>query len=345
MGDKAVPVATPDEAKARALAIIEAHKECVSFVRPEDLETSPLFVPVVSVIKPTKDEFYDPIPGIGIMARPPLVNLMREKAGINILRTETSKRGEWVWLAHVYGEKRQPDGTMMPGDASYEFDAEKRAELDAINQPQKYGNEIAKRRHMLELGKFGEQRAVTGAQHSLIHKLAHAPRIFKSVEELTRGMILLRIDLNTDAMFNSPDMREAVIAHAVGATRTLFGPVNGMVAQAQRNVTPSQARIEPETTPAGGQADADEPDPFDTAQPTPVVDVPTPEQEARAKLEEWLASEVVKAHRPKAGIQHASEAIKALLARPDAPLAELEGMIAKCQKLAELQASRAGGAT
>jgi hypothetical protein len=325
MGDQ-IAVITPDVAKARALAIIEAHKECVSFVRPEDLETSALFVPVVSVIKPKTEDFYDPIPGIGIMARPPLVNLMREKAGINILKTETGKRGEWVWTAHVYGDKRQPDGTMLADDASYEFDAEKRAELDAINQPQKYGTDIARRRHMLELGKFGEQRAVTGAQHALIHKLAHAPRVFKSADELARGMILLRVDLNTDAMLSSPDMREAVIAHAVGATRTLFGPVNGMVAHAERNVTPQAAAIE--APPA-----APDRDPFDDLPvgevPPPVE--PTPEQlalaEARAKVEEWAASDLVKRH-PRAG-----PAIVALLVKTDATLEEYTAMIDKCVQL------------
>jgi hypothetical protein len=104
---------------------------------------------VVSVIKPVPGDFHEPIPGIGILPKVQLMSLLREKAGVSILRTDTGKRGEYVWTAHAFGEKRQPDGSMLPDDASYEFDAEKRAELDFINQPQKYGSEVAKRKHVL----------------------------------------------------------------------------------------------------------------------------------------------------------------------------------------------------
>lgn len=333
MADKAVAVVSSHEAKAKALKVLEDNKDCVSFVRREDLDTGAMFVPVVSVIKPTPEDFYEPIPQIGLMARPPLVNLMREKAGINILRTETSKRGEFVWVAHVYGEKRQPDGSMLSGDASYEFNVDVRGELDFLNQPGKYNNDIAKRHHILDMAKSGESRAVTGAQHALIHKLAHVTRSFKSPAELARGMILLRIDINTDGMLSSPEMREAAIAHALGATRTLFGsPAPHELVE--RNVTPEES---PEAPLGGESAGAD---PFDEpAQPTPE---PSPEQtalaEARAKLADWAASDLVKAH-PRAG-----PAVQALLAQADATLEDINSMLAKCKELQDLRAKQAGGA-
>ncbi len=219
-----VPETIRQEAKARALKIIEQNPGCQSYVRPEDLETAALFIPVVSVIMPAKDDFYDPIPGIGIMGKPQLVNLIREKAGIEIVRTETSKRGEHIWVAHVWGQKRQPDGSMLPEDASYEFNADERAELDFINQPSKYSGDVAKRKHILELAKFGEQRAVTGAQHALIHKLAHVARSFKTPEELMRGMIVSRVDRNVNGVLADPTLRGAALDRMLGATETVFGP-------------------------------------------------------------------------------------------------------------------------
>ena len=250
-----VPDTIRKEARDRALAVLNSEPGCISYVRPEDLETAALFIPVVSIIKPVKDDFYDPIPGIGIMAKPPLVNLMREKAGIDILRTETVKRGVYIWHAHVCGQKRQPDGTMLADDASYEFDAEKRAELDALNQPQKYGTDIAKRKHLLETAKFGEQRAVTGAQHSLIHKLAHVSRSFKTPDELMRGMKLLRIDRNINGVLADPGLRSAALDRMLGATETVFGPPKQIDAQpVTRTVDTESGEVLPTgTRPEEGQ--------------------------------------------------------------------------------------------
>ena len=253
-----IPDVIRQEAKAKALAILNSEPGCISYVRPEDLETAALFIPVVSIIKPTAEDFYPPIPKIGIMAKPPLINLLREKAGIDILRTETEKRGEFVWHAHVHGQKRQPDGTMLADDASYEFDAEKRSELDALNQPDKYRTEIDKRRHLLETAKFGEQRAVTGAQHALIHKLAHCARSFTTPAELMRGMKVLRIDRNVNGIMADPNMREAIIKHALGSTEQVFGPkqVEAQPAAApRRKIDPDTGEITEPTPVEEGQAD------------------------------------------------------------------------------------------
>jgi hypothetical protein len=171
---------------------------------------------------------------------------------------------------------------MLTGDAAYEFDCEKRAELDAINQPNKYGTPVAARKHLLELAKFGEQRAVTGAQHALIHKLAHVARSFKSPQELMRGMIVLRIDRNVDGLLRDPQMRQAVIDHALGVNREIYGP---------RNVTQPAAQIAApaETAPPDddGFEDAPEQPPF--AQPAAAAPPPDPRAPLRARLAALLA--------------------------------------------------------
>ena len=214
------------QAKQKALKVIESNPGCVSYVNREDLDTQSLFVPVVTRINPAKDDFYDPIPKVGIMMKPHLVNLVREKAGIEITRTETTKRDKYVWVTHVWGQRRQPDGTMLPDDASYEWDAELRSELDCLNQPEKYGSDIAKRKHLLETAKSGEARCVTGAHHALIHKLAHIPRAFKTPEELMRGMIVSRVDRNVDGLLSIPGMANAALEMAIGAKTALYGPAS-----------------------------------------------------------------------------------------------------------------------
>jgi hypothetical protein len=318
-----VPARIQAEAKAKALAILATEPGCISYVRPEDLETAALFIPIVSIIKPTHDDFYDPIPGIGIMAKPPLVNLLREKAGIEILRTETEKRGEYIWHAHVYGQRRQPDGTMIPDDSSYEFDAEKRAELDAINQPTKYGTEIAKRKHLLELAKFGDQRAVTGAQHSLIHKLAHVARSFKTPEELMKGMKVLRIDRNINGIMADPNMREAIINHALGATEQVFGPKQ---IKAQAEASPAPRTGDPETgeMPAAQAAEAGQ------VEIEFKDDIPwdeKPEDIARRKLESFLALEKKDARLTTSdGWKSASDLIRAMLDNKETSLAAMNDL-------------------
>ena len=271
-----VPAKIAQEAKARALAILATEPGCISYVRPEDLETAALFIPIVSIIKPTPDDFYPPIPGVGIMAKPQLVNLLREKAGVEILNTETQKRGEYVYHAHVTGQKRQPDGSMLSQDASYEFDAEKRAELDAINQPDKYKGDIGKRKHLLELCKFGEQRAVTGAQHALIHKLAHVARSFRTPEELLKGMKVLRIDRNVNGIMADPSMRTAIIQHALGASEQVFGPAK----QLPRTVDVDSGEMLPKASAEEGQEDLFD----DSPAPAAAKPEPTPLEQALQTL-------------------------------------------------------------
>jgi len=276
-----VPDVIRQEAKAKALKIIEANAGCVSYVKPEDLETQNLFVPVVSIIKPTAEEFHKFIPGIGILPKVPLMNTIAEKAGVNIQRTETSKRGEYIWVGHASGDKRMPDGSMRTDDASYEYDVQKRAELDFLKdsekaQEKKYTTDIAKRKYILELCKFADQKAATGAQLALIHKLAKIPASFKTPEELMKGMIVSRIDRNVNGIMADPNMRDAIIQHALGATEAVFGPAK----QIERTVDVESGEMIPAAQAEEGQADMFDDAPAGTVQPEK-----TPLQKALQTLE------------------------------------------------------------
>ncbi len=327
-----VPAKIQAEAKARALAVLNSDPNCISYVRPEDLETSALFIPIVSIIKPTKDDFYAPIPGIGIMAKPMLVNLICEKWGISITRTETSKRGQYVWVAHCFGERQLADGTKEYKDASYEFDAETRAELDSINQPNKYGTAIEKRKHLLETAKFGEQRAVTGAQHALIHKLAKCARSFKTPEELLRGMKTIRYDRNVNGVLADPHLRDAFALNAFGAGGAkdqVFGPQK----QIPHTVDVPSGEMIPQ--PEGElPLDTFEDDEAPAAEPAPAPE-PTPLENARAMLEGYR--EKIKVLPP-----GAMKKLDTMLAKKDATIDEFNALIDRFT--AALQAKKEGAA-
>ena len=326
MGDTQVAIVTPDAAKARALAILKQHTEAVSFVRTEDLDTQGMFLPVVSVIPATPDDFHA-LGGGQCMPKKHQVDRMGEAAGVNVTSVDVEHPSRYVWVGKAHGTKRMPDGSMREGEAEYEFDAETYAELDfGKDQNGRYGSELAKRQHLLEYAKFGRQRASTGARLALIRYFCKCPTSFKR-EQLPRAMAFARVDLNTDGLLQTPEMREAAIAHAVGATTTLFGPGQPTV----RNVTPAAASESAEA-PLGGESAED---PFaDAAQPTPVVDTPTPEEEAKDRLRDWLNHDAVKAHKT------APQTIAALIGKQDATMAELEDMLKRCAKLAQ----KAGGA-
>lgn len=220
----------------------------MSYVRTEDLETADFFFPVVSAIIPTKADFYPPIPKIGIMAKPHLVNLIAEKSGVIDIHTDTGKRGKYVWVSLCSGRKRMPDGTWRSADTSYEWDAELRAKMDFLNQPDKYKTEEQKEYHILEYAKCGESRCATGAQHALIHKLAHVARSFANEQELLQGMLVSRIDRNNAAIIaatQDPQVKLAILNQAAGATEAIFGPPSKQI-EAQPESAPERKLTEEE---------------------------------------------------------------------------------------------------
>jgi hypothetical protein len=347
MGDqRQVAVMTPEAAKARALAILAAHETAISYVRHEDLDTQGMFVPVVAPVEMKPADMHN-LGGGQKMPKKHLVDRMAEAAGVEITAVDVRNPSPHVWIGKAHGRKRMPDGSMRPGEGEYSFDADVYAELDFLRDTEgKYATEKAQKIHTLDYVKVGHRRASTGARLALIRYFCKCPTSWKD-NELPPEIMLCRVDLNTDALLASPEMRDAAIAHAVGATRDLFGPAQG----GERNVTPAPAAIEapaeePELDFGDDPAASELPAGLEIQPPTE----PTPEEhaiaEARAKLQEWQHSNAVKAHRARPGKKSAAQAIREALADKDAPLAELERILGLClqvQASYERAQARKGG--
>ena len=91
----------------------------------------------------------------------------------------------------VQGRKMRPDGSWQySSPCPYTFNWDDRAELDFLADEEagkgKYNSPIKKRKHVLELKKFGTQRASTGAQLKVIRELTGMPTAFKE-QELTQS--------------------------------------------------------------------------------------------------------------------------------------------------------------
>jgi len=289
----------------KALTIVREHeqKKDLVFVKPEDLQTQKMFIPQVTVLHATREDFHD-IKG-KMMPKSHHTDRIGEAAGISFIAENCSvtKIDKYVWVGRAQGRRRQPDGTWRTSTVQeYEFDAELRAEQDAK------GDKKKERSVLLDYAKFGRQRAASGARMRVVRELVGIPTTF-GPQDIGRAMVVSRIAINTDEMLDSPEMRQAAIQHAVGGTDRLFGP---------KDVTPQRESLpQPEgetTTEApeeddwGETADADE----------------DPLEKARFDLEEWLLSDVI------ASSQKATEEIRELLAREDATLEEMQDMIDRC---------------
>jgi hypothetical protein len=343
MESNQVAIITPEAAKARALAIIEAHKSATSYVRQEDLDTQGMFIPVVAPVPMNPADMHN-LSGGQMMPQRHLTDRMAEAAGVNVTSVDVTHPSEYVWVGKAHGTKRMPDGTMREGEGEYSFDAKVYADLDFLRDSKgNYTSEKAQQIHLLDYVKMGHRRASTGARLALIRFFCKCPTSWKR-DALPPEIMLCRVDLNTDALLASPDMREAAIAHAVGASNALFGPTTA----GERNVTPAPLAITEGAAadePPAGDDFGDAPE----ADPAPVVEDETPEAKARSSLVDWAAHPAVAAYRPKSGkvlidaktlpagmatsYATAVEAIMALVERRDATLAQLEAMIRRCAKI------------
>ncbi len=327
-----VPETIRIEAKARALKIIEANKGCISYVRPEDLETATLFIPVVTAIIPVKQEFHEFIPNIGIMPRVPLMNRIREAAGVGITRTDTVQESEDVWVATSYGEKRKPDGTMEPDTATYEFNANTRSEMDFIKHPEKYTTDIAKRKHLLELRNFGRSKAETGSQLRLIAKLAKIERSFKTEADLLRGMVVLRYDRNVNGVLADPGLRQAALGQMLGAKDAVFGP------------QPAPLGIEmKDDAPAPRTFDAETGEMIEKPAATFEDDLPWEDEKPEPSALD-AAKDALRAYMKKALPQKALDQINAALSDSAVTLETVNALVDRCAAYVQKRAEKRGAA-
>ena len=225
-------------------------EKALVFVNDEDLETHALFIPEVTLLQVARTDFHS-ITG-KLMPKSHIVDRIGDASGISFVAAEcsTRKEGQLVWVGRAQGKKRMPDGMWRVSHVhEYEFDVETRAELDFNGkQAAKYRTDKDKTIHTLELKKFARQRAGTGARLKVIKELVGMATSFDPAEIQGGKLVLARVALNTQRMLEEPEMRNAIIQNAIGATEDIFGP-------GERDVTPS-----PEALPAPEEAGDVEPE-------------------------------------------------------------------------------------
>ena len=316
------------EKDVNALSIIADHQKAgdLVFVSPEDIRTQKMFIPEVTVLKATPADFHN-ISG-KMMPKSYYTDRIGNAAGVDFVAAEcsTRKEGEFTWVGRAQGKKRLPDGTMKHSQAhEYEFDVEVRSEEDFAKDAkkpandQKYIAEVNRKAHINEMKKFARARAGTGARLKVIRELAGIPTSFDR-NQISRALVVARIAINSDAMFENPEMRQATISHVFGAggvAEEVMGP---------RDVTEEPHAIEDsrEAT-AAWDAAGEEKTVEEVVDITDAKEVPaTPVQEAIVKLEEWLATDLLQESK------EASKEINELIDKEGVSLEELQGMIDKC---------------
>ena len=310
------------EKDVNALSIIADHQKAgdLVFVSPEDIRTQKMFIPEVTVLKATPADFHN-ISG-KMMPKSYYTDRIGNAAGVDFVAAEcsTRKEGDLTWVGRAQGKKRLPDGTMKHSQAhEYEFDVEVRSEEDFAKDPVKYKTEQAREVHINQMKKFARTRAGTGARLKVIRELAGIPTGFEK-SQISRALVVARIAINSDAMFENPEMRQATISHVFGAggvAEEVMGP---------RDVTEEPHAIEDsrEAT-AAWDAAGEEKTVEEVVDITDAKEVPaTPVQEAIVKLEEWLATDLLQESK------EASKEINDLIGKEGVSLEELQGMIEKC---------------
>jgi len=246
-----------DEAKG----LIEKYRKenNLVYVNEEELQTPPMFLPEIVKVRAETDDFHE-IQKDVCMPKSHQENRIGEAAGISYIEKAcgTRKEGEYVWIGRSQGKKRLPDGSWRDSQVhEYEYDAEKRAEEDFIKHPDWYKTDTAKKKHLLELARFGRQKASTGAHLKVIRELTGMPTSFPK-KDIARSMVFCRIVINTNYLMQQPEFRDTAIKHALGAKETIYGPDRQLEHQPQYEVS------------GNGEAQEAEEIPFDTpAEPEP----------------------------------------------------------------------------
>jgi hypothetical protein len=225
METKNLPAAKTQE----AVTLVQKYKSenQLVFVAEEDLKTQTMFLPEVVVIHSTPDDFHN-ISG-NYMPKRHQVDRIADASGISFLTENCGTRteqvdGSTVYVGFAQGKKRMPDGTWRTSSVcEYEFSPVKRAEEDALRKPDAYKTEKDKKLAVLNYQKFGRQRADTGARLRVIRELTGIPTAFKP-EEIKRAMVFSRVSINTDQLLADPEMRQAAIRIATGASEQIYGP-------------------------------------------------------------------------------------------------------------------------
>jgi hypothetical protein len=218
---------------AEAWRVIQDHKQKgdLVFAEKDDLRKHRLFFPEIVVIHATPDDFHN-ISG-NFMPKRHHMDRCAEASGITFLENNCTVEtrvidGDKVYIGHAQGQKRLPDGQFRKSSVSnYEFNPKKRAEEDILRDTKgKYSGpdgEKEKKLLLLTYEKFGMARADTGARLRVIRELTGMQISFKP-NEIQKAMVFCRIAVDTDEMLEHPELREAAIGLATGASRSIYGP-------------------------------------------------------------------------------------------------------------------------
>jgi hypothetical protein len=317
MANELAPV---DQAKL----VLQQHQSDMVYVRQEDLDTQSMFRPVVTVVKSTPDDFHE-IKGGNLMPKSHQVDRMGEASGVTFVaeHCRVDKVDRYVWVGRAQGKRRMPDGTWRHSAVhEYEYDAELRSEETAMNDTKgRYKTDMAKRRLLLETAKFGRQRAATGARLKVIRELVGVPTAFSrgQIQE-GRAFVFARIDVNSDAMLENPELRRAAIEHATGAASSMYGPSERgeplRISAPDNEVLGSEAERVP-TDESDAFDDLDEPEGDNSSDERAVM---------RRELEEWVLSDEL----PAKGVR----LIKEALGNPDTPIETLKDLLERARTAA-----------
>lgn len=231
------------------LQIIQEHEknQDLVFVRPEDLQTQRFFVPEITVLHATPEDFHNI--GGSMMPKGYFTDRIGQAAGVDFIAANCGvrKESETLWVGFAQGKRRLPDGSWRNSSVcEYCYDVEARAEEDFLKdskrekKDQKYSTEVDRKQHILEMKRFAHQKAGTGARLRVIRELVGIPIGFKPAQ-IQKAIVISRIAVNTDELLSEPSMQVAAIQQAVGIQQQIFGPGQGNV---ERKVIAEDAGLE-----------------------------------------------------------------------------------------------------
>jgi hypothetical protein len=213
---------------------LEQYKgKALVFTSEEEMVDNSIYKTLVTVIEISKDMFHEIKPNF--YPKKGLSNQIGSAMGIEFTSTikmedvygdivEMSDGSKVKKTAGVrcvkQGKRRRPDGSwQLSSPCSYVFNWNDRAELDIISDSEKAGqtwpngnskckyhfpNDLAKqkreqRKHILELKKFGDQRASTGAELMVIRELTGMETSFKDAD-IKKGKIIVSQIVKSEAL-------------------------------------------------------------------------------------------------------------------------------------------------
>lgn len=230
--------------KAEATEIYEKYKgRKLCYVKVEDINVPSEFEPIISIVGFSKEDFHKlwAPGGDTFLPKKPLVDRIGEAAGIEF-QGESSKieRTDTGYVVGHVGRRMKPDGEWRSsGLCLYEFDYMDRAELDFIADEEKtmkkgsssrYGNDISKRKHQMELKKVALARADSGASLRVIKKIIGLNMSF-SLAEVNEGEIIVSQIVKSAGWKNqfigklmeTTDGRQLVAESILGSKEVLYG--------------------------------------------------------------------------------------------------------------------------